>query len=324
MKGSASTVRDLSKVRFGSYNLFNFYQSSTAEEEARYSQIYEVISSMDVDVLAVQEVIFKHPDPEERARESALRLEKLASSVGMYCHYAPGQPAISTAATGFHVGLLWRPGIEPVPGGWGSFTRSPAGLFHSLASLVLDIGGHQVRFASFHGDPFSPENRLLEAYQVLRAINDDDIPGIIGMDSNGMGAARVPLKWSSRWWRPWQRSTYYDEDVYRKAEWFPRISHQISLQGRGQRTDRRAAQVLESPQLGRLHDCAVLAGVPWEPTTGHWPTDPHPFRRPVRALATRHFREKEVITGFRTLKTELTLSTSDHLPVIAELRMDKF
>lgn len=44
-------------VRFATYNLLDMYASDTADEQARYERVYEVIRSLDVDVLAVQEVI---------------------------------------------------------------------------------------------------------------------------------------------------------------------------------------------------------------------------------------------------------------------------
>ena len=72
-----------------------------------------MISSLDTDVLAVQEVLA--PD----AETAASRLRTLAADVGMCCDvpYAGGRSAgLALGGHGHHVGLMWRDGIEPMPG----------------------------------------------------------------------------------------------------------------------------------------------------------------------------------------------------------------
>lgn len=317
-------------VSVGTANLMNRGQGNPRWNEGlrdRHDRQVEVLRAEDVDIWALQELC--SPTPDGAAQE----LMRLADACDMDCYVEPpwasedggyaGRVALATAATGFHVGLMWRPErIKPVADSWASFGRDRADLWHALASLVLDIDGTELRVASFHADPFDPVRRMQEAQQVLRALYSDDRPGIIAGDWNSMSAARVRLPWSRRWWRPWQATEWYDEDVYRRSPWFPSIVHQLDSTSRRQRADRRAAELLESRRFGRLADCAVLAGAPYTPTTGHHETDPHPPRRPDRILATEHLAERGAVLSYTTVATDAARASSDHLPVITRIRLD--
>ena len=106
-------------VRFTTYNLLDLFGADTAEARQHYETIVAVIRALDTDVLAVQEVLA--PDPAAAAE----RLRGLADDAGMRCE-VPGSPgsagsaapdaAVAFGGHGYHVGLMWRDGIEPVPG----------------------------------------------------------------------------------------------------------------------------------------------------------------------------------------------------------------
>src|ERR1700749_769099 len=110
------TVTGPRSVRFTTYNLLNLFAADTAEARQHYEAIVAVIRALDTDVLAVQEILA--PD----AAASAERLRGLADDAGMRCEVpgSPGSPgsdaAVAFGGHGYHVGLMWRDGIEPVPG----------------------------------------------------------------------------------------------------------------------------------------------------------------------------------------------------------------
>jgi hypothetical protein len=115
-------------VRFTTYNLLDLFGAETAGARQHYETIAGVIRTLDADVLAVQEVLA--PD----AATAAGRIRMLADDVGMRCE-VPGaagpssisgpsgssgssgaEAAVAFGGHGYHVGLMWREGIEPVPG----------------------------------------------------------------------------------------------------------------------------------------------------------------------------------------------------------------
>src|ERR1700719_1608396 len=106
-------------VRFTTYNLLNLFAADTAGDRQHYETITRVIRALDADVLAVQEILA--PD----AAKAAGRLRRLADDAGMRCE-VPGSPgsagpsgsgsgpeaAVAFGGHGYHVGLMWREGIE--------------------------------------------------------------------------------------------------------------------------------------------------------------------------------------------------------------------
>ncbi|WP_405018111.1 hypothetical protein OHV05_15020 [Kitasatospora sp. NBC_00070] len=249
------------RFRFGTYNLFNLGQLTTHEERDRYDLLVQVIRGLDTDVLAVQEIIGSDP------AEAATVLRRLADDTGMSCEAsrAPGvapEAAMASSQHRFHVGLLWRPGVEPVPG---SLWTCGGGVdfWHAMTTVVFDIGaGRFIKFGSYHADPFRPSQRLSEAYRVLSAFQDGSIPGGVGADWNEIGADRRPT------------GAYFDPDT------LPGQTHRkVRYQARFDPADPaapavsdRSATTLLLQQPGGLVDTAAVADVPWLPTTGHWLT----------------------------------------------------
>jgi hypothetical protein len=147
-----------SSVLFSTYNLLNLIP----DESPRYAAVVGVIRSLGADVIAVQEILAPDPDT------AAFRLRRLAHDVGMRC-VVPGPggglAAVAYGEHGYHVGLMWRDGIEAVPG---SLRSLGAGDFwHGLAVVTLDVGGTLVRHATFHASPFC---RMLRADQNERLV----------------------------------------------------------------------------------------------------------------------------------------------------------
>ncbi len=246
-------------MRFGTYNLFNLGKLTSREERERYDLLVQVIRGLDADVLAVQEIIGDGP------AEAATGLRRLADDTGMSCEAtrAPGaapEPAMASSQHKFHVGLLWRPGIEPVPGGlW----RCNGGVdfWHAMTTVVFDTGtGGRIRLGSYHADPFRPQQRLSEAYRVLSAFQDGKIPGGVGADWNEISSDRRPA------------GAYFDRDTlpgqnHRKVRYQARFDPDNPS---APAVSDRSATTLLLQQPGGLVDTAAVADVPWLPTTGHW------------------------------------------------------
>ena len=297
-----------SSVLFSTYNLLNLIPG----ESQHYPAIVAVIGSLGADVIAVQEILA--PDPET----AASRLRQLARDTGMQC-MVPGPDGGTTALTfgghGYHVALMWRDGIEPVPG---SLRRIGGGDFwHGLTVLTLDVGGTLVRHAAFHASPFC---RLLRADQnerLVAAITRPTAmpPALIGADWNTECADRV-ITVDGSW------PLYEPDDPYARVPWFADFIYQCEWEYdeaglRRHWADRRPGDVLWA---GGLHDVAAVTGAWWEPTAGHYEGDVyavHGVRRRIDAV-----RVTEplipVMRGHEVLRSADAVAASDHLPVTVE------
>ncbi|GAA3392887.1 endonuclease/exonuclease/phosphatase family protein [Cryptosporangium minutisporangium] len=292
-----------------SLNTLDLYGSEEPSAQERFRAVEAFLRVVDADVVAVQEIIAPERDWQEKAELAERHVQQLAEATGRRCT-VDGVPACGVGGGVHHTALLWRDGIEVVPGTVTRLGRAEAGMWHSLVAAVFDLGGPTVRIASVHLSPYSATWRELDAAQVLRAVNFGPTPGLVGGDFNGVGADPA-----------------YDPDPYRLgltapgrdadgvAPWHPVYAHACGPDGA---VDRRAAALLE--HSGRLQDCARLAGAPWTATVGHWPTDPHPPRRIDRWYGSWHL-PPEAVTGFRVLDGRFApgflplREVSDHLPV---------
>lgn len=324
-------------VVFGSYNMLNLYADPS--EEPRWRRVYDVIKSMDADVLAVQELIADNPKPDDpdaddKVTAAGKRLHELAEATGLQCTLPNGQPALAAGNHRFHVGLLWKKGITPV-GGFGAYSGSNT--WHSLVKVHLDVGGHIVQHASYHAPPFGRYRRADEAERVLSIMTRPDRPGkkgdrppgLIAGDWNGISADRIR--------RPGAVAgdgSVLDEWVlYDKEPYHGKIEHgDLVYQTRWtfdatgvaqQYADREPGEVL---YLGGLRDVAAALNAPWETTVGHWPDDdPYGERRIDIVRAT-----EDVVPALRSyaVLSKPTSDTgpgaadpkeaSDHLPILVE------
>jgi endonuclease/exonuclease/phosphatase family metal-dependent hydrolase len=313
-------------IRFTTYNLLNLFAADTAEDRQHYETIAGVIRTLDTDVLAVQEILA--PDPATAAE----RLRRLADDAGMRCD-APGSPApvalsgpagpadppgleaaVAFGGHGYHVGLMWREGIEPVPGSLRRYGGRD--FWHGLALVTLDVGGTRIRHGSFHATPFSPGLRADQNERLVAAVTRPagEPPVLVGADWNTESADRIP---DGHDW-----NLYEPADPYAGVEWFADLVYQCQWDydergRRRHRADRRPGDVLWA---GGLHDVAAVTGADWQPTTGHHPADvygAHGIRRRIDAVRVT-VPLVPALRAHRVHDTEQTRAASDHLPVTVE------
>ena len=317
----------LAFVKFTTYNLLNLFAADTAEDRQHYETITEVIRGLDADVLAVQEILA--PD----AGTAARRLRQLAGDVGMSCEVpGPGGPggsggagasgggdgsseaAIAFGGHGYHVGLMWRDGIEPVPGSLRCYGGRD--FWHGLALLTLDVGGPLIRHGSFHASPFGRRLRADQNERLVAAVTRPvgEPPVLVGADWNTECADWIP---DGQAW-----TLYEPADPYADVEWFADLIYQCQWdydeQGRRRhRADRRPGDVLWA---GGLHDVAAVTGAGWQPTTGHHPADSYGQRGIRRRIDAIRVTGPLVpaMRAHRVHDTEQTRAASDHLPVTVE------
>ncbi len=311
-------------VLFGTYNLLNLFEDDSAAGRAHYRLVVEAIRALDADVLAVQEI--RAPD----AESARARLGQLADDVGLSCRVpdaldragsaeggasSGGRVALAMGPHGFHAGLMWRDGIEAVPGSLRSYGRGD--FWHSLACVTLDTGGQLVRHAAHHATPFGRRLRADQNERLVAALTGAPrLPTLVGADWNTECADRIRDEASGDW------VLYEPRDPYAGVEWFGGMLYQCDwdYDGGGRRrhwADRRPGDVLWS---GGLHDAAAALRAPWQPTVGHHPTDSygaHGIWRRIDGI-----RVTEPVLGalraHRVQDTELARRASDHLPVLVE------
>jgi endonuclease/exonuclease/phosphatase family metal-dependent hydrolase len=301
-------------VFFTSYNLLDLFADDSPAAREHYEMIVGVIRSLDPDVLAVQEILA--PD----GPTAAQRLRQLADDAGLRCEVpgpGPGagrDAALAVGGHGYHVGLMWRDGIEPVPGS----LRCHGGrdFWHGLAVVTLDVGGTPIRHGAFHASPFCRALRADQNERLVAAITrpEGEPPALIGADWNTECADRVPR--AGRW------ELYEPADPYAGVDWFADLIYQCQwdYDEHGRRkhwADRRPGDVLWA---GGLHDVAALTGADWHPTAGHHPDDvygAHGVRRRIDGVRVTG-QLADAMCAHDVLDTAQTRKASDHLPVSVE------
>jgi endonuclease/exonuclease/phosphatase family metal-dependent hydrolase len=300
-------------VLFTTYNLLDLGADGSAAGAEHYATVAESIRALRTDVLAVQEICA----PGLPAARALLR--QLADDTGLRCLVTgPGGeagPALCPGSRGYHLGLLWRDGIEPVPG---SFHSHNADFWHALGWVTLDVGGPAVRHAVYHASPFGKKIRADQGEIVVAALArpGNRVPALVGADWNGESADRVQDPATGRW------ELYEPGDPYADVDWFEDLVHQCDWdydeQGRRRhRVDRTAGEVLWA---GGLHDAAAVLRAPWQPTVGHHRADSYGTRG-VRRRIDGVRATADVVPALRAHQvtdTELARRASDHLPVTVE------
>jgi endonuclease/exonuclease/phosphatase family metal-dependent hydrolase len=301
-------------IRFTTYNLLNLFAAGPAEALQHYEVIVAVIRALDTDVLAVQEILA--PD----AATAAERLRGLADDAGMRCEVpaspdsAGSETAVAFGGHGYHVGLMWRDGIEPVPGTLRCYGGRD--FWHGLTLVTLDLGGTRIRHGSFHATPFSRAMRADQNERLVAAVTRPagEPPVLVGADWNTECADRIL---TGQTW-----DLYEPADPYADVEWFADLIYQCQWdydeQGRRRHwADRRPGDVLWA---GGLHDVAAVAGAGWQATTGHHPADvygAHGVRRRIDAVRVTG-PLVPAVRAHHVHDTAQTRAASDHLPVTAE------
>jgi endonuclease/exonuclease/phosphatase family metal-dependent hydrolase len=295
-----------SSVLFSTYNLLNLAESSGQHYEA----VVAVIRSLDTDVLAVQEVLA--PDP----AGAAVLLRTLAADAGLRCEVPGDGTAVTYGGHGYHVGLMWREGIEPVPDSLRRF--GGADFWHGLALVTLDVGGTLVRHASFHASPFCRMLRADQNERLVAAITrsrDSASPALIGADWNAESADRILAADGTL-------PLYEGVDPYAEVPWFADMVYQCEWDygpdgARRHWADRRSGDVLWA---GGLHDTAAVLGVPWQATTGHHPDDVYAQHGVRRRIDTIRVTPDLVpaMRGHQATTSDQAKAASDHLPVTVD------
>jgi endonuclease/exonuclease/phosphatase family metal-dependent hydrolase len=281
-----------------SVNAWDLYASTDADKEARYRALEELLARQQADVIGLQEIIADGDSRDAKAVRAEAGLRRLAKATGMECDIA-GEPLVAAGGIVHHTGLLYRnrPEIRPRPGSLHRLEREMAGMWHCAVSAIFEFNGRPLRVMSLQLSPFDPASRASDALQILRTVNRGDVPAVIGGDLNGPALA--------------------DADPYVGVDWHPDYVYQLDIDGQ---LDRQAALRLE--RQGRMRDCAELAGVEWEATTGHAAVDHHPPRRIDRWLAT-HRLPAAAVAGYRVMPLEDLRHGSDYLtdhrPVTLEI-----
>ena len=300
-------------VLFTTYNVLDLGADDSASGAEHYATVAESIRALGTDVLAVQEICAPGL-PAARAL-----LLRLAGDTGLRC-LVPGPggeavPALCPGSRGYHLGLLWRDGIEPVPG---SFHSRNADFWHALGWVTLDVGGPVVRHAVYHASPFGRKIRADQSEIVVATLARPGhrVPALVGADWNGESADRVQDPATGRW------ELYEPGDPYAGADWFELLVHQCEWdydeQGRRRhRVDRAAGEALWA---GGLHDAAAVLRAPWQPTAGHHQGDPYAARGIRRRIDGVRVTPEVVpaLRAHRVTGTGLTRRASDHLPVTVE------
>lgn len=298
-------------ILFTTYNMLNLFAGGSQAAQQHYEAVVEVIRSAGTDVLAVQEIVA--PD----GQAAADRLRRLAADTGLHCEVpASGcgrEAALAAGGHGFHVGLLWRDGIEPLPGSLRC--RGGSHFWHSLAVVTLDVGGIMVRHCAFHATPFGRALRADQNERLVAALSRPrGEPVLVGGDWNTECADRIA---SAGRWR-----LYEPGDPYAGVDWFPELIHQCQwdydAQGRRRHwADLRPGDVLWA---GGLHDAAALLGAEWQATTGHHPADvygAHGVRRRIDGVRVTS-QLAAAMRAHQVLDGPLASAASDHLPVTVE------
>jgi hypothetical protein len=295
-------------VRFGTYNLLDLFAADSAEDLRHYELVAAVIRDLDADVVAVQEILA--PDAETAAR----RLRQLAGDAGLRCEVpGPGGPeaAVAFGGHGYHVGLMWRDGIDPVPGSLRCYGGRD--FWHGLALVTLDTGGPLIRHGAFHASPFCRRLRADQNERLVAAVTRPrgEPPVLVGADWNTESADRGPAG-----------ALYEPADPYAGVEWFADLIYQCQWdydeQGRRRHwADREPGDVLWA---GGLHDAAAVTGAAWQPTAGHHPQDvygAHGVRRRIDAVRVTEALVP-ALRAHQVIDTAPARAASDHLPVVVE------
>lgn len=298
-----------SRLKIVSLNTMDYRRIGRFEEK-RYLQTEELIREIDPDIMLLQEL------PGDSRAIANQGLQHLADATGMHC-CTPGarQHEDVAAAPGGHdrlaLGVLWRPGIEPIPGTRRCIDGGP--MWHNLLSVALDLGGHQITVATYHAPPRAgrdtrrDEARLI-AHWLAPASHGREI--VLAGDWNSISGRQV----DGSYYDPDPNDGVTDADMIRWTD--ERDPPEVAYP-----TDRRPDLILA--EAGYL-DVAVQLRAPWAPTTGHHPRDRNGPRRLDRVLHRQPDAESAMacsVVSYRVHDTPLAYEVSDHLPAVATFRL---
>ncbi|WP_416976943.1 hypothetical protein [Streptomyces sp. T028] len=253
--------------RFGTYNVFNLQIPTTPEQKRRYELIVGMIRAAfqnRTGVLGVQELL----GPTKTEARRLLRM--LAQDTGLMCEALPARgrkaiPALASQSPGasahrFHVGLLWTPDLEPVPGSLRTY-EADSDFWHGMAMADFHTDTPlPTRWCSYHAYPFWPDRRLHEASRVISVFQEPEMAGGVAADWNSISADRRP------------DGSYYDPEPYLEQN-HPKLRYQVKFDpahpDAPKLANRDAGEFLRRDP-GGLRDTAAVLDVPWQWSCGHW------------------------------------------------------
>jgi endonuclease/exonuclease/phosphatase family metal-dependent hydrolase len=189
----AKSVCMTNTVRVVSWNLHRYLQHAARRinlDEVT-GWVATVITRLDADVVLLQGL----PSETDAGHGLGL-LTELADATRSNCDTTANSAsphaavvAIAQSSAGCGSGILWDPGLTPVPSSWSSYGHTPAGLCHSMAVLTLAGDFGDLRVASFLAEPTDPSSRVDDAQVVRDALaQNTDIPTLIGGGWNSLSA----------------------------------------------------------------------------------------------------------------------------------------
>ncbi|GAA4828247.1 hypothetical protein GCM10025787_03210 [Saccharopolyspora rosea] len=317
-------------LRVGTWNLYEYDRHDHRDPAAaqRYTQVAKVLTDLDVDVIAVQEVC-------GRGRAA---LEQLAKDAGMFCWYDPpfvdedeyfrGRVAFAGTEprpSDFHVGLLWNParirarvdGFRPFEGG-GEF-------WHAAAVQEFRVDGldRPLVVGSYHGTPFQQDARPDEARRIVSILTrpyGENRLAIIGGDWNSISADRVHRDGEWQFWHPDPYWIEGAENVWREPFTYQCIVTETGPDGMPVRwhADRRPGEVL---MRAGCRDTAALAGAAWAPSVGHADHADMGYR----TLDTHRVSPAltPAVADWQVVDWQVAREASDHLPVVTTLDLSR-
>ncbi|MFD7763590.1 endonuclease/exonuclease/phosphatase family protein [Streptomyces microflavus] len=266
-----------SLLRVGSYNVMDGGGERWAEQ-------MELLASLDLDVLGIQEA--KHWERQDHAR-----LHATAAKLGMQALFAPSR------SHGCHLVLLYRwprvncAGFQPDISG---------GRFHHTASrALLEVDGLALRILHTHLHPFAPSARLTEAGWLTEYAAADGLSLLIG-DLNTSGSG--------------------DPDP---ADWGQVAAHlhsrhrQVLADGSYGGTDRRAMHALMN---AGFVDPPRHLGLTPPRTAGYWGGNELWDRRSDYVLVSPCLAP--TIHEHLVVDTPVTQALGDHLPTVTVLNLN--
>lgn len=281
---------------FASYNTKDYRRNEEALSRALL--VEQVIYELGAGAIALQET------PGHNRKRAAEDLKRLAQATGME-YLMPGlkgeepQPAFAIGHYDLSVALLWNPEVvRPIPGTLQTYEKD---FWHALLLGEFEIEGRRVALASSHAPSRAGhEYRVPEARQLVQFLGGYEL-ALLGQDRNSVGADTKT------------DGTYYDPDPYQPDA---RAKPSGELPETAFPTDRTPGAILTE---GGLIDVAPHLGVPWEPTTGHWPDECNGYRRIDEIRASRALVE-QVLT-FQVIRSPFALEASDHVPIKAGINV---
>ncbi|MDG4834863.1 endonuclease/exonuclease/phosphatase family protein [Solwaraspora sp. WMMD1047] len=278
------------QITIATYNVKDYRRAGETDHH-RWEQVEHVIRDVGPHILMVQEI------PGGTWRDAADGLAQLAAATGMRGDLDDGRWA---AVPGGHdrlgLGILWKPGINPVPASWLAVSGTP--LWHALAVVTLDIGGHRLVAASYHAPPAAGRDRRpAEAEFIVDALTGHSRGQRheiwLGGDFNNPAVCADPRGASDHAGRsdgpqPTPGREHPPDD-----------------------TDRRPGRILET--AGFLDTAIPENGGRLQATTGHWPSDRNGHRRIDRILLRPGPAPVGVLEDHGVHDNRTARAASDHL-----------